>query len=102
LRKLQLEVTRDRDATFEPKLIPQYQRRLPGFDEKILALDVKGMALRVRGIIHPAGDDQQFVLRSKPRRPVTILRIGSRARGNDSPLTPSLAAIVTGPTLNIR
>lgn len=28
---------RDRDASFEPQLVPKYQRRMPGFDEKVLA-----------------------------------------------------------------
>ncbi len=37
---------RDRAGTFEPQLLGKYQRRLPGFDEKILALYAKGMTKR--------------------------------------------------------
>jgi putative transposase len=37
---------RDRDGTFEPQLIAKHQRRVPGFDEKILALYAKGMTTR--------------------------------------------------------
>jgi len=37
---------RDRDGTFEPQLIGKHQRRVPGFDEKILALYAKGMTTR--------------------------------------------------------
>ena len=37
---------RDRDSSFEPQLIGKHQRRLPGFDEKILALYAKGMTTR--------------------------------------------------------
>ena len=37
---------RDRDGSFEPQLIGKHQRRLPGFDEKILALYAKGMTTR--------------------------------------------------------
>jgi transposase-like protein len=44
--KLTLEMPRDRDATFEPLLIPKHQRRLPGFDEKIFTLYAKGMTTR--------------------------------------------------------
>lgn len=44
--KLPLAVPRDRDGTFEPLLLGKYQRRLPGFDEKILALYAKGMTTR--------------------------------------------------------
>jgi transposase-like protein len=44
--KLPLDVPRDRDGTFEPHLIGKYQRRIPGFDEKILALYAKGLTTR--------------------------------------------------------
>jgi len=46
LGELTLSTPRDRDGTFEPLLIPKHQRRLPGFDEKILALYAKGMTTR--------------------------------------------------------
>jgi putative transposase len=41
-----LSTPRDRKGTFEPHLIGKYQRRVPGFDEKILALYAKGMTTR--------------------------------------------------------
>jgi putative transposase len=41
-----LATPRDRDGTFEPLLIEKHQRRVPGFDEKILALYAKGMTTR--------------------------------------------------------
>lgn len=44
--KLALAVPRDRNGTFEPQLLPKHQRRLSGFDEKILALYAKGMTTR--------------------------------------------------------
>lgn len=44
--KLALDIPRDRNATFEPQVIPKYQRRIPGFDEKILTLYAKGMTTR--------------------------------------------------------
>ena len=44
--ELTLSTPRDRDGTFEPQLIGKHQRRLPGFDEKILALYAKGMTTR--------------------------------------------------------
>jgi transposase-like protein len=46
LGELTLKTPRDRHGTFEPLLIPKYQRRVPGFDEKILALYAKGMTTR--------------------------------------------------------
>ena len=46
LGELTIDTPRDRDATFEPQLIGKHQRRLPGFDEKILALYAKGMTTR--------------------------------------------------------
>ena len=44
--KLPLEIPRDRAGSFEPQLIGKHQRRLAGFDEKILALYAKGMTTR--------------------------------------------------------
>ena len=43
---LTIATPRDRDSTFEPQLIGKHQRRVPGFDEKILALYAKGMTTR--------------------------------------------------------
>ncbi len=43
---LPLDIPRDRQGTFGPQLIPKHQRRLAGFDEKILALYAKGMTTR--------------------------------------------------------
>jgi len=44
--QLTIATPRDRDGTFEPQLIPKHQRRVPGFDEKILALYAKGLTTR--------------------------------------------------------
>jgi putative transposase len=46
LGEINLTTPRDREGTFEPQVIPKYQRRLAGFDEKILALYAKGMTTR--------------------------------------------------------
>ena len=46
LGELAIATPRDRDGTFEPQLIGKHQRRLSGFDEKILALYAKGMTTR--------------------------------------------------------
>jgi putative transposase len=44
--ELTIATPRDRNGTFEPQLIGKHQRRMPGFDEKILALYAKGMTTR--------------------------------------------------------
>lgn len=41
-----IEVPRDRQGTFEPQLVRKGQRRLPGFDEKVIALYARGMTTR--------------------------------------------------------
>jgi putative transposase len=46
LGEIRLTTPRDRDGSFEPQLVPKHQRRLTGFDEKILALYAKGMTTR--------------------------------------------------------
>ena len=44
-----LAVPRDRDATFTPQLMPKHQRRMPGFDDRILSLYARGMSTREIG-----------------------------------------------------
>jgi putative transposase len=44
--KLPLSIPRDRQGRFEPALIAKYQRRFPGFDEKIVALYARGLSTR--------------------------------------------------------
>ncbi len=41
-----IEVPRDREGTFEPKIVKKRERRLAGFDERILALYARGMTVR--------------------------------------------------------
>ncbi len=41
-----MNVPRDREGSFEPQLIGKHQRRLEGFDEKVLALYARGMTTR--------------------------------------------------------
>lgn len=41
-----IAVPRDRDASFAPVILPQHTRRLPGFDDKILALYSRGTSTR--------------------------------------------------------
>lgn len=41
-----IEVPRDRKGSFEPQLVPKRQRRLEGFDEKVLALYARGLSTR--------------------------------------------------------
>lgn len=44
--KIELEIPRDRLASFDPKLIGKYQRRLPGFDDKVISMYARGMSTR--------------------------------------------------------
>lgn len=44
--KMQLEVPRDRQGAFDPQLIAKYQRRFPGFDDKIISMYARGMSTR--------------------------------------------------------
>lgn len=44
--KVALDIPRDRSGTFDPKLIAKYQRRFPGFDEKIVSMYARGMTVR--------------------------------------------------------
>src|ERR671920_1920402 len=44
--RIDLEIPRDRLATFDPQLIAKYQRRFPGFDEKLVSMYARGMSVR--------------------------------------------------------
>ena len=44
--QVQIDAPRDREGSFEPKLVRKRQRRFEGFDEKILALYSRGMSTR--------------------------------------------------------
>ena len=41
-----LDIPRDRQGRFDPVLIGKYQRRFPGFDEKIIAMYARGLSTR--------------------------------------------------------
>ena len=43
---IDVSVPRDRQGHFEPALIAKYRRRLPGFDQKVIALYARGMSTR--------------------------------------------------------
>src|SRR5690348_15524260 len=44
--QIEIDVPRDRQGSFEPQLVKKGQRRLEGFDEKILAMYARGMTTR--------------------------------------------------------
>ena len=44
--KIEIEVPRDRAGNFDPQLIAKYQRRFPGFDDKIVSMYARGMSTR--------------------------------------------------------
>ena len=44
--RIALEVPRDRQASFDPQLIAKYQRRFPGFDDKVVSMYARGMSAR--------------------------------------------------------
>jgi putative transposase len=43
---LALAVPRDRDGSFEPRLIGKHERRFTGFDDKVVALYARGLTVR--------------------------------------------------------
>ena len=43
---MELVIPRDRRGSFEPQLIAKYQRRFPGFDDKIISMYARGMSVR--------------------------------------------------------
>jgi putative transposase len=44
--EIEIETPRDRNASFEPKIVPKGETRFSGFDDKILSLYARGMTTR--------------------------------------------------------
>lgn len=44
--QFEIEVPRDREGSFEPRLVKKRQRRLSGFDDKVLAFYARGLSTR--------------------------------------------------------
>lgn len=44
--EFQIDVPRDRNGSFEPQMVKKRQRRLQGFDEKVIALYARGLSTR--------------------------------------------------------
>ena len=44
--EIELEVPRDRNSTFEPRLVKKSEKQLGGFDERIISLYARGMSTR--------------------------------------------------------
>ena len=44
--RLEVNIPRDRNGTFEPQFVRKHQRRLEGFDEKVISLYARGMTQR--------------------------------------------------------
>jgi putative transposase len=44
--RIELAVPRERQASFDPRLIAKYQRRFPGFEDKIVSMYARGMSTR--------------------------------------------------------
>jgi putative transposase len=43
---IRIEVPRDREGSFEPRIIGKHERRFTGFDQKIVAMYARGMTVR--------------------------------------------------------
>ena len=51
--RIELDVPRDRQSSFDPQLIAKYQRRFPGFDDKVISMYARGMSTReIAGHLH--------------------------------------------------
>lgn len=46
LGPVELDVPRDRNGTFDPKIVPKHARRLEGFNERIISLYARGLTVR--------------------------------------------------------
>ena len=43
---IEMDIPRDRNSEFEPKIVPKYQRNISGIEDKVIALYARGMSTR--------------------------------------------------------
>lgn len=43
---IEMDIPRDRNSEFEPKIVPKYQRDVSGIEDKVIALYARGMSTR--------------------------------------------------------
>ena len=90
---LALDVPRDREGTFEPRLIAKHERRFTGFDDKILALYARGMTVReIQGFLA-----EMYAVEVSPDL-ISTVTDGDRRRG-DGVAKPPARADVSGRVL---
>jgi len=46
LGPIEVQVPRDREGSFEPRIVPKHQRHFDGFDDKIVSMYARGMSTR--------------------------------------------------------
>jgi len=107
---VEIEVPRDRNGSFEPKILPKHERRFQGFDDKILSMYARGMTTRdiqahleeIYGVevspslISEVTDAVVEEVRAWQHRPLELACIEDRDGGGffeRKPLCPGLSAI---------
>ena len=86
-----LSIPRDRTGTFDPALIGKYQRRFPGFDEKIVSMYARGMSTReITGHLRApvALRARRQTLQHNPRSRLHRLARGGRHRSQHRGYSP--------------
>jgi transposase-like protein len=97
--KVAIAVPRDRQGTFEPRLLPKGQRRFEGFDEKIIALYARGMTVReIQGLLR---DQYQVAVGHDFISTVTDAVLGEVVEWQNRPLE-RLYAIVFFDALRVK
>src|ERR1700683_3382536 len=88
---IELSIPRDRQGSFEPQLIAKYQRRFPGFDEKIISMYARGMSVReIQGHLR-----ELYGIEASPQliSTVTDAVLEEVGRWQNRPLDPSYALV---------
>jgi transposase-like protein len=79
-----IEAPRDREGTFEPRLLGKHERRFTGFDDKVLALYARGMTVReIQGFLADMYGDESLHGSEDTRVSGHPDRRDRRAQGNE-------------------
>ncbi|MCI0565316.1 MAG: IS256 family transposase, partial [Nitrososphaera sp.] len=90
--EVRIQIPRDRDSSFEPKIIKKHQRRFDGFDQKIIAMYGRGMTVReIQGFL-----EDQYGVEVSPSliSDVTDAIVGEVKEWQQRPLEPMYPIVI--------
>lgn len=109
MSEVEIEVPRDRDGSFEPKIVKKRQRRLAGVDELVISLAAKGLTIgeiaahrqRTSPLDHPLEGSTERIRDHLPRTNRPQHQLTWQTRYTEKRTDPKTAASTTCPRIAV-